>query len=139
MTSRSNLKNLEFAAAVTPKSLSRVCATIVVCIVATGFGNANADIIADRKAKFKANADSMRAIATTIGGGDYKTVISLAEGIASWAKKIPSYFPEEAIPVTPRRAPKYGLNLTPLMPRPKTMKPPRKPSSPPPSQGIKAL
>ena len=91
MTAQSNLK---FAAALAPKSLSRVFATIVVCLVATGFGTANADIIADRKAGFKRNADSMKAIAAAIGGSDYQTVISLAEGIASWASKIPSYFPE---------------------------------------------
>ena len=91
MTAQSNLK---FAAALTPKSLSRVFATIVVCLVATGFGPANADIIADRKVGFKRNADSMKAIAAAIGSGDYQTVISRAEGIASWANKIPSYFPE---------------------------------------------
>ena len=94
MTLQSNLQNLNFAAALAPKSLSRVYATIIVCCVATGFGTANADIIADRKAGFKGNADSMKAIAAAIGGSDYQTVISLAEGIASWASKIPSYFPE---------------------------------------------
>ena len=94
MTLQSNLENLKFAAALAPKSLSRVCATIAVCIVATGFGTANADIITDRKAGFKGNADSMKAIAAAIGSGDYQTVISRSEGIASWASKIPSYFPE---------------------------------------------
>ena len=94
MTPQLNLKNLKFAAAFAPKSLSRVCATIVVWLVATGFGTANADIIADRKAGFKGNADSMKAIAVAIGNGDYQTVVSRAEGIASWANKIPSHFPE---------------------------------------------
>ena len=94
MTSQSNPKHLRFTAALTPKSLSRICATLVVCLVATGFGTANADIIADRKAGFKRNADSMKAIAAAIGSGDYQTVISRADGIASWASKIPSYFPE---------------------------------------------
>mgnify|MGYP005990528161 CR=1 FL=1 len=94
MTSQSNPKHLRFTAALTPKSLSRICATLVVCLVATGFGTANADIIADRKAGFKRNADSMKAIAAAIGSGDYQTVISRAEGITSWASKIPSYFPE---------------------------------------------
>ena len=50
MTPQSNLKNLKFAAALASKSSSQVCATIVVCLVATGFDTANADIIADRKA-----------------------------------------------------------------------------------------
>ena len=94
MTPQSNLKNLKFAAALAPKSVSRICATIVACLIATGFGTANADIITDRKAGFKGNADSMKAIAAAIGSGDYQTVISRAEGIASWANKIPSYFPE---------------------------------------------
>jgi cytochrome c556 len=94
MTSQSNPKHLRFTAALTPKSLSRICATLVVCLVATGFGTANADIIADRKAGFKRNADSMKAIAAAIESGDYQTVISRADGIASWASKIPSYFPE---------------------------------------------
>ena len=94
MTSQSNLKNLKFAAAVATKSLSRVCVTIVFYLVAIGFGTANADIIADRKAGFKGNADSMKAIAAAIGGGDYQTVINRAGGIASWANKIPGYFPE---------------------------------------------
>ena len=94
MTSQSNPNHLRFTAALTPKSLSRICATLVVCLVATGFGTANADIIADRKAGFKRNADSMKAIAAAIGSGDYQTVISRAGGIASWANKISSYFPE---------------------------------------------
>ena len=75
MTAQSNLK---FAAALAPKSLSRVFATIVVCLVTTGFGTANADIIADRKAGFKRNADSMKAIAAAIRSGDYQSVISLS-------------------------------------------------------------
>ena len=94
MPPQSNLKNLKFAAALAPKSLSRVCATIFVWLVATGFGTANADIIADRKAGFKGNADSMKAIAAAIGSGDYQTVMSRADGIASWASRIPSYFPQ---------------------------------------------
>ena len=94
MILQSNLKNLKLAAALAPKSLSRVCATIVVCLAAIGFGTANADIIADRKAGFKGNADSMKGIAAALGSGDYQTVISRAEGIARWANKIPSYFPE---------------------------------------------
>jgi len=94
MITLANLKNLKFSAALQPKTLSQICATIVVCLVATGFGTANADIIADRKAGFKRNADSMKAIAAAIGSGDYQTIINRAEGIASWANKIPSYFPE---------------------------------------------
>ena len=36
----------------------------------------------------------MKAIRKAIGVGDYKTVIQEAEAISSWARKIPSYFPE---------------------------------------------
>ena len=94
MISQSNLKNLKFAAALASKPLSRFCVTIAVCLAAIGFGTASADIITDRKAGFKGNADSMKAIAAAIGSGDYQTVINRAEGIASWANTIPSYFPE---------------------------------------------
>ena len=55
---------------------------------------ANADVVSDRKAGFKANAASMKTIAAAIGGGDNQTVINQAETISSWAHKIPSYFPE---------------------------------------------
>ena len=85
------------AATAVSAPLSRGIAMAIFCMIATGFGSgiaANADIIADRKAGFKANGDSMKAIASAIGGGDYQTVISRADGIASWAQKIPSYFPE---------------------------------------------
>jgi hypothetical protein len=92
MISQSNLKNLKFAAALAPKSLSRVCATTVVCLAAIGFGTANADIIADRKAGFKGNADSMKAIAAALVSGDYQTVISRAERIARLGKQNPKLF-----------------------------------------------
>jgi hypothetical protein len=92
MASQSNLKHLKFTAALAPKSLSRACATLVVCLIATGFGTANADVIADRKAGFKRNADSMKAIAAAIGSGDYQTVISRAEGIARLGKHNPKLF-----------------------------------------------
>lgn len=60
-----------------------------------GFNMAvTADVIFDRKAGFKANVASMKAIATAIGGGDYQTVIKEAETISRWAQKIPNYFPE---------------------------------------------
>lgn len=55
---------------------------------------AAADIIADRKAGFKAINASAKAITAAIGGGDYAIVIREANNISSWAQKIPSYFPE---------------------------------------------
>ena len=67
----------------------------VILIGFLGFNMAaTADVIFDRKAGFKANAVSMKAIAAAIGGGDYKTVINQAATISSWAQKIPNYFPE---------------------------------------------
>ena len=67
----------------------------VLLIVFFGFSiSANADFISERKAGFRANAASMKAIATAIGGGDFQTVINQAKTISNWAQKIPGYFPE---------------------------------------------
>jgi len=80
-----------------PRAVSRGVALLLFCMMTTGFGTiitAKADIIEDRKAGFKANAQSMKAIAAAIGAGDRETVGKLAGGIASWAAKIPSHFPE---------------------------------------------
>ena len=67
----------------------------VLLIVFFGFStSANADVVSQRKAGFKANAASMKAITSAIGGGDYQTVINQARTISTWAQKIPSYFPE---------------------------------------------
>jgi cytochrome c556 len=57
-------------------------------------GTAGADMIADRKVNFKANAAAMKAIAAAISAGDRSTVSQKAQSIASWASKIPTYFPE---------------------------------------------
>ena len=67
----------------------------VLLIVFFGFSiSANADVVSQRKAGFKTNAASMKAIASAIGDGDYQTVINQAKTISSWAHKIPGYFPE---------------------------------------------
>ena len=67
----------------------------VLLIVFFGFSiSVNADVVSQRKAGFKTNAASMKAIASAIGGGDYQTVINQAKTISSWAHKIPGYFPE---------------------------------------------
>ena len=55
---------------------------------------ANAGVVEDRKANFKANNASMRAIGAAIGGGDFETVTREAERIAAWAMVMPDYFPE---------------------------------------------
>ena len=67
----------------------------VLLIVVFGFSiSANADVVSQRRAGFKTNAASMKAIASAIGVGDYQTVINEAKTISSWAHKIPGYFPE---------------------------------------------
>ena len=55
---------------------------------------ANAGVVEDRKANFKANNASMRAIGAAIGAGDFGTVTREAERIAAWAMVMPDYFPE---------------------------------------------
>ena len=81
-------------------SLFRLSRTISYTLFAATIGffgvsiAATADVLVDRKAGFKANASSMRAIAAAIGDGDYPTVIKHAKMISSWARDIPSYFPQ---------------------------------------------
>lgn len=57
---------------------------------------AQADVIAERKANFKANAAAMKAINAALGGGDFDTVITQATTIADWARVMPDYFPENS-------------------------------------------
>ena len=54
---------------------------------------AQADVIAERKANFKANAAAMKAIRAALGAGDFETVVTQATTIAKWAKVMPNYFP----------------------------------------------
>ena len=55
---------------------------------------ATAGVIEDRKANFKANNASMRAIAAALGSGDFDTITAEAAKIAAWAEVMPDYFPE---------------------------------------------
>lgn len=55
---------------------------------------ASAGVVEDRKANFKANNASMRAIAAALGSGDFDTVTAEAKKIAAWAEVMPDYFPE---------------------------------------------
>ena len=54
---------------------------------------AQADVIAERKANFKASAAAMKAIRAALGAGDFDTVVTQATTIAKWAKVMPNYFP----------------------------------------------
>ena len=55
---------------------------------------ATADVIADRKANFKANGAAMKTIAAAIGGSNRDLINAEAKKIAAWAAQIPAYFPE---------------------------------------------
>lgn len=55
---------------------------------------ASTGVVEDRKANFKANNASMRAIAATLGSGDFDTITAEAKKIAAWAEVMPDYFPE---------------------------------------------
>jgi cytochrome c556 len=73
------------------RSLAPLAAAI---LIGTTAFVANAGVVEDRKANFKANNASMRAIGGAIGGGDFETVTREAERIAAWAMVMPDYFPE---------------------------------------------
>ena len=72
------------------RSLAPLAAAI---LIGTKTFVANAGVVEDRKANFKANNASMRAIGAAIGGGDFETVTREAERIAAWAMVMPDYFP----------------------------------------------
>lgn len=72
-----------------------VAATIgILAIGLTSSWAANADVIAERQARFKANNASMRAIGAALGTGDIQTIKAEASKIAEWAKVMPDYFPK---------------------------------------------
>lgn len=73
------------------RSLAPLAAAI---LIGTTAFVANAGVVEDRKANFKANNASMRAIGAAMGAGDFGTVTREAERIAAWAMVMPDYFPE---------------------------------------------
>ena len=58
------------------RSLAPLAAATLITITALA---ANAGVVEDRKANFKANNASMRVIGAAIGAGDFETVTSEAE------------------------------------------------------------
>ena len=58
---------------------------------------AQADVIAERKANFKANAAAMKTINAALSGGDFDALITQAKIIADWAEVIPDYFPANSV------------------------------------------
>ena len=73
------------------RSLAPLAAAILIGIATF---TAHAGVIEDRKANFKANNASMKAIGAAIGARDFETVTREAEKIAAWAVVMPDYFPE---------------------------------------------
>ena len=57
---------------------------------------AQADMIAERKVNFKANAAAMKAINSVLGGGKFDTVITQTTSIEDWARVMPDYFSENS-------------------------------------------
>ena len=69
-------------------------AAIASTIIGFSSLSASAGVIEDRKANFKANNVSMRAIGAALSADDFETVTSEAQKIAAWAMVMPDYFPE---------------------------------------------
>ncbi|MGC6497948.1 MAG: c-type cytochrome [Candidatus Puniceispirillaceae bacterium] len=57
---------------------------------------AAADVIEERKANFKANNMSMRAMGAALGANDFAVITAEAQKIADWAAVMPDYFPESS-------------------------------------------
>jgi len=72
-------------------SLSAAAAAFIICISSL---SAIAGVIEDRKANFKANNTSMRAIGEALSFDDFDAVVGEAEKIAAWAMVMPDYFPK---------------------------------------------
>ena len=53
-----------------------------------------ADVIEERKANFKANNASMRAMGAALGAKDFAAITAEAQKIADWAVVMPDYFPK---------------------------------------------
>ena len=68
-------------------------AVLTATILGTACLPASAGVIEDRKANFKANNASMRAIGGALGAGDFATITAEAKKIADWAAVMPDYFP----------------------------------------------
>ena len=69
-------------------------AAIAAAIIGFSSLSASAGVIEDRKANFKANNASMRAIGAALSFDDFEAVASEARKIAAWAMVMPDYFPE---------------------------------------------
>lgn len=52
------------------------------------------DVVAERKANFKANAGALRAMGGLIGAEDFDGIAAQANKISAWASVMPEYFPK---------------------------------------------
>jgi cytochrome c556 len=77
-----------------PMRKTTLLAAAAALIIGVSALSATAGVIEDRKANFKANNLSMRAIGAALSAGDFDTVAGEAEKIAAWAMIMPDYFPE---------------------------------------------
>jgi hypothetical protein len=67
-----------------------ILATGAAALITLSSLGASAGVIEDRKANFKANNASMRAIAAALGSGDFDTITAEAKKIAAWAELTPA-------------------------------------------------
>ena len=58
---------------------------------------AKADVIAERKANFKANSAAMKTINAALSGSDFDALITQEKIIADWAQVMPDYFPANSV------------------------------------------
>lgn len=70
-----------------------ILGTLAVCVGLLASA-ASADVIAERKANFKVNGDSMKAMKAAIPAGDNALIAERARVIASWSSRMVDYFPE---------------------------------------------
>jgi cytochrome c556 len=71
-----------------------ITATLIAAATTLFSLTASAGVIEDRKANFKANNASMRAIGGALGASDFAVIAAEAQKIADWAAVMPDYFPE---------------------------------------------
>ncbi len=68
---------------------------LIASILSTCLASATqADVIEERKAKFKENVAILRAIQSQIGRGDFEAIAAGGRNIADWATKMQDFFPE---------------------------------------------
>ena len=58
---------------------------------------AKADVIAERKANFKAKSAAMKTINAALSGSDFDALITQEKIIADWAQVMPDYFPANSV------------------------------------------